>query len=158
MDWHVRSFLRASLAWLALGVTLGVGMAARPAWTIYRPAHEHMNMLGFVTMMIFGVAYHVIPRFSGRPLKYPRLAVWHFWIANAGLALMVIGFVIRVHIVSVAAGTATLAIGGTLSALGAYTFVVNLWRTIPSGRLLAARHDLRRRDAPNRVANVVGNQ
>jgi cbb3-type cytochrome oxidase subunit 1 len=134
MDWPVRSFLRASLTWLALGVTLGVAMAMRPSWTIYRPAHEHMNLLGFVTMMIYGVAYHVVPRFSGRQLRYRQLAVWHFWAANGGLALMVAGFVARVQVASAGAGTAILALGGTLSALGAYAFALNLWRTIPSAR------------------------
>lgn len=134
MDWPVKSFLRASLTWLALGVTLGVAMAIRPSWTIYRPAHEHMNLLGFVTMMIYGVAYHVIPRFSGRQLRYRALAVWHFWAANAGLALMVLGFCARVHVALAATGTAILAVGGTLSALGAYAFALNLWRTLPVAR------------------------
>ena len=158
MDWPVRTFLRSSLAWLALGVSLGLAMAVHPAWTIYRPAHQHMTLLGFVTMMIYGVAYHVIPRFSGRPLRYPKLAIWHFWIANAGLALMVTGFIMRVHLSVVGAGTATLAVGGSLSALGAYAFALNLWRTIPGAKPLPARHDLRRRHAPNGVANVVGHE
>jgi len=61
MEWFVRAFLKASLAWLAMGVTLGVAMAAYPPWTVYRLAHVHMVLLGFVTMMIYGVAYHVIP-------------------------------------------------------------------------------------------------
>ena len=43
-------------------------MAVRPAWAVYRPAHVHMLLLGFVTMMIYGVAYHVVPRFAGFPL------------------------------------------------------------------------------------------
>lgn len=138
MDWPVRSFLRASLTWLALGVTLGVAMAMHPAWTIYRPAHEHMNLLGFVTMMIYGVAYHVVPRFSGRPLRYARLAVWHVWIANAGLALMVLGFALRVHDGRpLAFGTFLLALGGVLSAVGAYAFALNIWRTIPAARRVA---------------------
>ena len=47
MDWFVRAFLKASLVWLSLGVTLGVAMAAHPVWTIYRPAHMHVLMLGF---------------------------------------------------------------------------------------------------------------
>jgi cbb3-type cytochrome oxidase subunit 1 len=134
MDWPVRSFLRSSLSWLALGVTLGLAMALRPAWTIYRPAHEHMNMLGFVTMMIYGVAYHVLPRFSGNPLRHPRLAIWHVWVANAGLALMVLGFIARAHVTLVAMGTGLLATGGSLSALGAYAFALNIWRTIPASR------------------------
>ena len=71
MTWFVKAFLKSSLAWLALGVTFGVAMAAHPVWTVYRLAHVHMLLLGFVAMMIFGVAYHVIPRFAGFPLHRP---------------------------------------------------------------------------------------
>jgi cbb3-type cytochrome oxidase subunit 1 len=128
MDWYVRAFLKASLSWLAAGVSLGVAMAAHPLWTVYRIVHMHMLLLGFVTMMIYGVAYHVIPRFAGFPIHSRRAAVWHWWISNAGLALMATGFAVRVH--DATAGTIVLASGGTLSALGAYTFVYVIWRTI----------------------------
>jgi cbb3-type cytochrome oxidase subunit 1 len=128
MDWFVRAFLKASLAWLAAGVTLGAAMAARPAWTVYRPAHAHMALLGFVTMMIYGVAYHAIPRFSGHTLHGRRAAGWHWWASNAGLTLMVSGFVLRAH--GVPAGTPVLTAGGALSAAGAYTFAYLVWRTI----------------------------
>jgi cbb3-type cytochrome oxidase subunit 1 len=128
MDWYVRAFLKASLSWLAAGVSLGVAMAAHPLWTVYRLVHVHMLLLGFVTMMIFGVAYHVIPRFAGFPIHSRRAAVLHWWISNAGLVLMATGFAVRVH--DATAGTIVLASGGTLSALGAYTFVYVIWRTI----------------------------
>lgn len=131
MDWPVRAFLKASLAWLALGVTLGVAMAAHPVWTVYRVVHMHMVLLGFVTMMIFGVAYHVIPRFAGHPLWSRRLAVWHWWVANAGLALMSVAFTLRVISEAASrASTLVLAVGGALSALGAYAFALGIWRTI----------------------------
>lgn len=128
MDWFVKAFVKASLAWLAAGVTLGVVMAVHPTAIVYRPAHVHMNLLGFVTMMIYGVAYHVIPRFAGSPLHSRRAAGWHWWASNAGLALMVAGFVARAN--GAAAGTAVLATGGALSSLGAYVFAYLLWRTI----------------------------
>lgn len=128
MDWYVRAFIKASLVWLALGVTLGVGMAANPQWVVYRAAHIHMNLLGFVTMMIYGVAYHVIPRFSGNPLHGPRLATAHWWGANLGLLLMASGFVLRAHLGR--AATPLLATGGVLSAVGAYFFVYVVWRTV----------------------------
>lgn len=133
MEWHVRAFLKASLFWLTLGVTLGVAMAVHPLWTVYRPAHMHMNLLGFVTMMIFGVGYHVIPRFSGHPLHSRRAPRWHWWMSNVGLALMAIGFALRAHALGVAGPV--LGVGGTLSAAGAYTFVYVIWRTIdgPAG-------------------------
>jgi cbb3-type cytochrome oxidase subunit 1 len=128
MTWFVKAFLKSSLAWLTLGVTFGVVMAAYPAWTVYRLAHVHMLLLGFVAMMIFGVAYHVIPRFAGFQLHRAHLARLHWWIANAGLVLMVGGFIARVHTPLI--GTIVVATGGSLSALGAYTFAFLIWRTI----------------------------
>jgi cbb3-type cytochrome oxidase subunit 1 len=128
MEWFVRAFLKASLAWLASGVTLGLAMAVHPVWTVYRLAHVHMVLLGFVTMMIYGVAYHVIPRFAGFPLHSRRAAGWHWWISNIGLAGMAIGFALRGT--GSAAGTPVLALGGSLSALGAYVFAFVLWRTL----------------------------
>ena len=139
MEWFVKAFLKASLFWLALGVTLGVAMAAHPNWTVYRLAHVHMVLLGFVTMMIYGVAYHVIPRFAGFPLASRRMAGWHWWISNVGLLLMACGFMVRGT--GETYGTPILAVGGSLSALGAYCFAFVLWRTIdgPPALRVAAR-------------------
>ena len=128
MEWFVRGFMKASLTWLGLGVTLGVAMAAHPAWLVYRPAHMHMNMLGFVAMMIFGVGYHVLPRFSGHPLRSRRLAGVHWVVANLGLATMVAGFGLTPHLGTRA--TPILAAGAVLSAVGAYLFILNMWQTI----------------------------
>ena len=136
MTWFVKAFLKASLAWLALGVTLGVAMAAHPEWTVYRLAHVHMMLLGFVTMMIYGVAYQVIPHFVGFRLHRPALAGAHWWIANVGLLLMSGGFAARV--VTPTTGTVILATGGSMSALGAYLFVYVIWRTIDGPRGLRA--------------------
>jgi cbb3-type cytochrome oxidase subunit 1 len=127
MDWFVKAFIKASLTWLGLAVSLGVAMAVHPAWVIYRPAHLHMALLGFVAMMIFGVAYHVIPRIVGTVLRNPRLASIHWWLANLGLAAMVVGFLTRPHWTKAAI---LLGSGGTLAALGAYAFAYNLWRTL----------------------------
>ena len=128
MDWFAKAFLKASLAWLGLGVTLGLAMAVHPPWTGWRTAHMHMNLLGFVTMMIYGVAYHVVPRFTGHPLRMPRLAGAHWWISNVGLALFALGLGLRGH--GIAGAGPLVAVGGLLSALGAYAFVVNIWRTL----------------------------
>ena len=128
MTEYVRRFIRSSLFWLGVGVILGVLMAAWPRAVLYRPAHMHANLLGFVSMMIFGVAYHVIPRFTGAALRSERLANLHLTIANAGLALMVGGWIARAH--AFAAWRPVLIAGGTLSALGAFLFIYNIWRTL----------------------------
>ena len=130
MDWFVKAFIRASLAWFAAGVSLGLAMTVHPAWAVYRTAHLHMNLLGFVSMMIFGVAYHVIPRFSGNPLQSPRLAVVHWWLANVGLATFVVGLMLLPNTMFATPARVVVGLGGLLSTAGAYSFVYNLWRTI----------------------------
>ena len=136
MDTFVRRFIKSSLAWFAGGVLLGVAMAVRRELVIYKPAHLHMNFLGFVTMMIFGVGYHILPRVAGSPLKWKWLASLHWWFANAGLALMVAGFFLRPWLNS--PGQIVLAIGAVLSAAGALSFVVNIWSSLNAGEVRLA--------------------
>ena len=130
MDWFVKAFLKSSLAWLAVGVSLGIAMAIHPALAVYRTAHLHMNLLGFVAMMIFGVAYHVIPRFTGHPLHSRRLAVVQWWLANAGLVVFVLGLALLPQTMFATPARIVTAAGGLLSGAAAYAFVYNIWRTI----------------------------
>ena len=123
MDWFIKAFIRASLLWFAAGIALGVAIAIEPAWVIYRPAHAHMNVVGFLTMLVFGVGYQLLPRLFGHPLRSRGMAIAHFWLSNVGLAGMVLGFVLGPR-----AGWLTAA-GGGLFAAGAILWVANLWRT-----------------------------
>lgn len=133
MDRPVVLFLKAGLVWLVLGVTLGVCMAVHPPLLAWRTAHIHMLLVGFVTGMIFGVGYHVFPRFAGRPLRHPSLTMPHWWVSNGGVAALATGFILRAE--GVAWGPTVLAAGGAAAALGAYLFAWNVWRTIGAASL-----------------------
>ena len=135
MEPFVRRFVRSSLVWLGVGVVIGVWMTIDTRALLYRPAHMHANLLGFVSMMIFGVAYHVLPRFSGRPLRSRGAACAHLWLANVGLALMVGGWIAR-PAVPAPAGLALIA-GGVASAAGAFLFIGNIWLTLAEGTAVA---------------------
>ena len=150
MEWFVKAFIRASLAWFTLGIALGLAMAAFPPWAIYRPAHAHMNVVGFITMMIFGVGYQLLPRLFGHRLHSRALAISHWWFANLGLALMVAGFVLAPHIG--VRGAPVTTIGGSLFALGAFSFVVNMWKTFNAAD---ARQRARGAHEPARVLPTV---
>lgn len=127
MDSFVKAFIRASLVWFTLGILLGLAMAAYPPWVVYRPAHAHMNVVGFITMMVFGVGYQLLPRLFGHPLHSRGLATAHVWLANVGLAAMITGFVLAPHIGRDSAWVT--AGGGLLFSAGALAFVYNLWHT-----------------------------
>lgn len=144
MDWYVRAFIRSSVTWLTLGVTLGLAMTIWPRLTVYRTAHVHMLLLGFVAMMIFGFGYHVVPRLAGNRLYWPAWAGAHVWLANAGLAALSLGLALRVH--GITAAGWVLAAGGVLASVGAYAFAVNI--------ALSTRE--KRRDAGAPVGEVKG--
>ncbi len=135
MDWFVRAYLKASLVWFSLAILLAVAMAVVPTLTMYRTAHLHIALLGFVTQMIYGVALHVIPRFFGQPLVYRRMAEVQFWTSQLGLGLLALGFAARIQ--GFRGASAMVAVGGTLSAVAAACFVINIWRTIDASPMSA---------------------
>jgi len=131
MEWFIKAFIRSSLLWFVAGTLFGVGMALHPAWIIYRPAHAHMNVAGFLTMFVFGVGYQLLPRLFGHPLHSQRLAVAHLYLANIGLAAMVVGFLVGPTIATDMWWL--IATGGSLYALGVLIWAYNLWQTFNAG-------------------------
>ena len=126
MSTTVRWFLRSAVAWLVLGMGLGIWMGAAPERIVeLRPAHLHAVLPGFVLMMIFGVAYHILPRFSGRPVPWARGPSVHLALANVGLLVTVPGFLLRVRFPE--AGRILVPLGGSVMLLGACFFVHTVW-------------------------------
>jgi hypothetical protein len=87
-----RLALVAALALFLAGNTVGLAMGAGWLDARWRPAHAHLNLLGFVTLMIQGVAYHAVPRFAGVPFRRPRLALLQVVAAIVGVLGMAAGF------------------------------------------------------------------
>jgi len=83
-------FVVSSVLYMVIGLFLGAYMfSAGIAGGNVMWMHAHLNLVGFVAMMIFGVAYHALPRFIGAPLHSDLLAEAHFVLANIGLLGMV---------------------------------------------------------------------
>jgi len=128
MDTTTRAFIYCSLAYLAIGAALGGAMGMDPeGWMAYRFVHVHFLLLGFMGMMVYGVAYFILPRFNAVPLAWPRLVPFHLWTANVGLVGMCLsrdGLVLPEPLV------------GPFSALeivSVFLFVVNLGVTLRRG-------------------------
>jgi hypothetical protein len=112
-------FVRMSLIYFLIGTFLGLLIAVRPGLQgQFRIAHVHLNLAGFVVMMIFGVGHHIFPRFSGRPLYSRRLVNASFWLGNAGVVGLTLGFILGVP--------ALVAASGVVAFLAVVAFVANL--------------------------------
>ena len=70
-------------------------------FTHFTVAHAHLGMYGFVSMVIFGGIYFVMPRILNVRWPQPALISLHFWLVVAGYAVYMI----------------TLSIGGILQGL-----------------------------------------
>lgn len=90
MSRYSRFFVISSLFYLICGGSLGIAMAFFPEIRgIIRFPHLHTMLIGWISMMIFGLAYHVLPRFSGSPLISDFWQKWHWWLSNIALIGMI---------------------------------------------------------------------
>src|SRR3990170_6551517 len=92
-----RRYIRVSFFYLALGLLLGVGMLAFGNDN-FLFVHTHLLLVGFVLFLIYGVGFKLLPTmFFGLPrVANIGLAEAQFWLANVGLAWMLIGAVMPV--------------------------------------------------------------
>ncbi len=89
MSLYMKRFVYASLVYLGLAALFGVlnGMTDIGYWGAF--AHTHFNLLGFMSMMVFGIGYFILPRFNGSDLRFPGWVAIHFWLANISILGMV---------------------------------------------------------------------
>ena len=86
--------IKAAFVYLACGIGLGVWFALdRAAGAVLRPLHAELNLWGWATLLIYGMAYHMLPRFAGRTPRWPQLATVQSWLAITSVALVAVGWV-----------------------------------------------------------------
>ena len=101
-------FLVAALC-ATLGMVWGIQMSASHDHTL-SPAHGHLNLLGWVSMGMFGVYYAVTPHAADT-----TSARVHFWMALGGVALIAPGIAL-----AIAEITEALAVAGSVLSIAAF--------------------------------------
>lgn len=71
-------------------------------FTHYTVGHAHLGAYGFVSMVLFGAFYYMMPYLAKREWPWPRLLNLHFWLVVSGFTIYVVA----------------LSIGGTIQGLG----------------------------------------
>jgi cytochrome c oxidase cbb3-type subunit 1 len=129
MDKYAKAFVKSSLIYFGIGVIMGVWMILFPdvRFTLTR-VHVHILLLGFMAMMIYGVGYHILPRFMGRPVYSHRLGNIQVWLANITLVGLSVSWMIEAsqggvwHLLVILFG-----IGQGVTV---FMFIFNLWKSM----------------------------
>lgn len=111
-------FVATASIFVTLGMLGGIAMAISGDHTL-APAHAHLNLVGWVTMALFGVYYHLVPAAAAT-----TLARVHFWVATAGVVIMVPGIILA----TLDRGEAMAAIGSLVTLASMLIFVVTVLR------------------------------
>ena len=72
----------------AVAALPGVAHVTQLTWLT--TAISSLNLYAFFAMVMFGAAYYIAPRLTGMEIPYPRLVSAHFWVAAAGVLLLVL--------------------------------------------------------------------
>ena len=139
----IRRYIKTSFAFVITGLILGgyltVGQFLLGTYPprLVTTAHVHLLLVGFMLMMVMGVATWMFPRPARDDARYrPELAEAVYWVMTVATALRAIAELLAgwsaAPILRV-----LVAAGGLGQLLGAALFVVNMWTrvrmpTIPS--------------------------
>ncbi len=112
-----RCFLFLSVLFAVAGLSLGIVMGIRQDFSL-APVHAHANLVGFVALALFGIAYRI-----GWAVK-DIWALVHFAVAGAGAVLLPIGIAVAIttHQPVIA------IVGAMLTLLSMLLFLVNCFR------------------------------
>ena len=125
--------LGLAVVYLVLGVGMGIAMGVSQRFE-FAPVHAHINLLGWVSLGLFALIYHVLP---GAAMT--RLARWHFWLHNTGVPVFMISlFLLRG---GAQRAEAFVGIGACMTFVGLVLFAINLLRTLATASQPAARLD-----------------
>jgi hypothetical protein len=116
------------IAALLLGILIQLPLSPQvPVLAVLWPTYLHVFLVGWLTQLIFGVAFWLFPRYSAeRPRGNERLGWWSFALLNFGLVLRVIGEPWRTLTGSGVAGA--LLVGSAFAQwLAGWAFAVNTW-------------------------------
>lgn len=127
-------------------------------FTHYTVGHAHLGAYAFVSVVLFGAFYYMMPHLTGKRWPWPRLIALHYWLTVAGfliyfLALTIGGFFqgvelldpdvafadITRHIIPYLEGR---SLGGALMTLGHIVFGIHFFGLLIAKRpLVGGKHE-----------------
>jgi len=123
-------WLRMAAIYLVTGVALGNFMGATHDFSL-RSVHAHINLLGWASMLGFGL---VVQQFADT--LNTRLVMLQFWVHQLAVPLMLAGLAALMR--GVTAAEPLVGLGAMAVGVAVVMFAINLWRGTTVGKLRAA--------------------
>ena len=121
------AFFMTGALCLLIGMCWGMGMAMTENFVL-APAHAHLNLLGWVTMSIYGGFYALT-----HETMSPRLAWINYSCATLGVAIMIPTLAVFLSTGNQALGP-VIGLGGVLNIIALLTFSVSAYRELKRAR------------------------
>jgi heme/copper-type cytochrome/quinol oxidase subunit 1 len=138
MDRLVQRYLKTAIGFLGAGLVLGVVMITRRELQgVYPPsywisAHTHALLVGFVMMMIQGVALWMFPRPDKADVRYRSgRAEVAYWLVAVSTAVRLVSELLRPGLDSRALRW-FIVVAGVGQVVGIVVFFANMWPRIRS--------------------------
>jgi cbb3-type cytochrome oxidase subunit 1 len=132
----VRRYIKTSFVFLLAGLLLGGWIVVAEFLTgrypprLFITAHVHLLLVGFMLMMVMGVATWMFPRPAKDDTRYrPELAEAVYWVMAVSTAVRAAAE-LWAGLSPVPALRLTIAAGGLGQVAGTLLFVVNMWRRV----------------------------
>ena len=132
----VRRYLKTAIGFLVLGLVLGLWMMVRrELWDAFPTpyevsAHTHAIVVGFIMLMIQGVALWLFPRPQQGDDRYrPRLTEAAYWLVTLGTGARVLGELLR-HPIGAAWLRSAIVAAGFAQGIGIVLFFWTMWTRI----------------------------
>jgi uncharacterized protein involved in response to NO len=133
--------IRSAFGWLALAALIfcvnGAAQLIGGFAPIAADAARHATTMGFVALLIFGVAQRMLPGFAGSKLLSPHLVTATFWLGSAAALLRVLPVLVGPWldypglpdwIAPLLQGA--FGLSGPLALVAVLCFTINLWRIL----------------------------
>ena len=129
----VRRYIKTSFVFLMVGLLLGTYilvsefLVARYPPRLFITAHAHLLLVGFMLMMVMGVATWMFPRPARDDARYrPELAEVVYWLMTLATALRAAAELLQ-GVAGAPALRWMIALGGFGQLVGAALFALNMW-------------------------------
>jgi hypothetical protein len=108
---------------LLIGMSLGIFMGAVQDFSLM-PVHAHLNLIGWVTMALYGTFYALAP-------SAPRFLAWTtFWLNNAGVIVMIPSLAMVLKFGENSMFLLPLIVSEFVAAAAAACFILSVWSVL----------------------------